>query len=745
MEVGMAKKIICLGTALIVIFCVSAFSAGPGQEKLSIQARFNQGLLAGLESPQYRWLNNGRIILLDPRVEESRRMIEYYDPDSGRRTPALDAAKVLSSLKACYDGNEFPSLRWPDALDRNGENAAYILGGDLFIVNFQSSAVRRLTTTPAAETSASFSPDGKWLAFIRENDLFVWNLETNNEKRLTSGASETRLNGPLSWVYWEELYRHTDVPYEWSPDSSAIAYLQTDDSPVSISTFVNFRPASQEAVRQRYPKAGQTNPRVRLGVVELSSAESTWIDCGQYEYISRFNWLRDGKEIAVQTQNRRQSELTLIFGDRRTGRSRVILVDKQPAWINLNSCLYFLNDGKRFVWCSERDGYQHLYLYDLEGKMLASLTKGEFMVIRSGGQFLEREYDGLAGVDEKHGFVYFISNQESLRERNLYRVRLDGRELKKISLGSGVHAIGFSPDMARYLDRYSNYSFPPEMTLHLADGKKLAVVSPSAKDSLESLNLSFPEFITSTAEDGLELPAMLMKPANFDPAKKYPAVVYIYGGPQYQQIVDVWETRSVVFHNVFTQAGYIVFIPEVRAGMGKSKAIETSVYEQAYGMQNVRDILAGVKKLKQLPFVDGSRLGIWGGSGGGCTTLYVMTHSDVFKAGISLYPVSDWHFYDTIYTERYLNTPQANPQGYKDTSSVLAAANLKGRLLLAHGTFDDNCHPQNTEAFIDALIKNNIQFDLMIYPWRKHGIGFFPDDAQLHLQTLMLDFWKRNL
>jgi len=745
MEAYLSKKTSYLGAALAALICLSGFSAGQDRGRMNLQTMYSRGLLSGLDVPRYLWLDNGKVILLDPRIEQGRRTLEFLDPESGKRSPALDPFRTLASLRGISGGDGLPSVRWPDAIDRNGKSVVYILDGDLFLVDTASSSATRLTRTPAAETSVSFSPDGKRVGFIRENDLFIFDTETNQEKRLTAGATETLMNGPLSWVYWEEIYGHTEVPYRWSPDSSAIAYLQTDDSRVSVSTFVNFTPATQEAVRQRYPKAGQANPRVRLGVVEVSSSQTMWIDCGPFEYIARFDWLRGGRDLAVQTQNRRQSELTLLFADRKTGRSRIVLTDRQPAWINLNNSLYFLKDGKRFIWCSERDGFQHLYLYNLDGRVLAQLTKGEFMVVGSGSQFLGANLDGLCGVDEDNGYVYFTSNRESLRDKQLYRVKLDGTGTTRISRGAGVHAAGFSRDLKLYLDQYSTTSTPPELTLRFANGRERAVVSPCAKDSLSSLNLSFPEFLASTADDGLELPAMLVKPPDFDPGKKYPAIVYVYGGPQYQQVVDGWETRAVVFQNIFAQAGYVVFVPEVRAAMKKSKAIETSVYQQAYGAQNVKDILAGVRRLKQSPFIDGTRLGVWGGSGGGCTTLFVMTHSDVFKAGISLYPVSDWHFYDTHYTERYLNTPQDNPQGYKDTSSVLAAAGLKGRLLLVHGTFDDNCHPQNTEAFIDALIKNNMPFELMIYPWRKHGIGFFPDDAQLHLQTLMLDFWRRNL
>ena len=374
----------------------------------------------------------------------------------------------------------------------------------------------------------------------------------------------------------------------------------------------------------------------------------------------------------------------------------------------------------------------------------APLLATTFMVVSSTGRLVSRN-GGLTGVDEKRGLVYFTSNRKALKECHLYRVTLNGKGLKRISEGDGVHAVEFSPDMNDYLDTYSNFSQPDELTLYKANGKKLKVVTPTAKEALASWNLAEPEFHLFKAEDGLELPIMMLKPFHFDSTKikAYPVIIYIYGGPGAQQVVDQWSSRRAFWYNILNREGFFVFVIEVRAGKGNNKATETSVYKQAYGIQNVKDISAGVEWIKQMPWIDPNRIGIWGGSGGGCSTLYTMTHSDAFKAGISLFPVSDWHYYDSIYTERYLSTPQDNPNGYKDTSSVLSAKNLKGRLLIVHGTYDDNVHPQNTFAFIDRLIKNNIQFDLMIYPWRKHGIRDYP--ARVHLYTLMLDFWQRHL
>jgi len=742
-KIPLIQTFLALTLVLFTYSSFSAFSSDTYSKKLTIEWLFDRNIQEKFSTPRYTWLKNSNALLLDSRKEKNERTFELFDPRNGKRIPAIDKNKVLSALKN-FCGKKAPSfIRWPDAVDSNGKAVIYIIAGDLFCVELLNSNVKRLTKTPSDETYPAFSPEGNWVSFIRENDIYVIEWKNGTERRLTTGASDTLLNGPLSYVYRADSgrgYERTSVPYRWSPDSKAIAYLQSDDSPVSISTFVNFRPQTQGVVRQRYPKAGQTNPKVRLGIVELISAKTTWIECGKYEYLARFKWLPSSKEIAAQMMNRKQQEMKLIFADRKSGKSREILVERQPAWINLgpSSSLYFMKDGKRFIWLSERDGYQHAYFYRIDGRLIRQLTKGDFMI--SAGSLISRS-GGLMGVDEKAGWVYFMSNKQALKERNLYRIKLDGTGLQHLSPGAGVHTVSFSPCMKYYFDTFSDSSTPPSLSLYKAEEIKIAVIAPPAKSVLEKFKISYPEFHNFKADDGLELPAMMIKPIDFDPKKKYPALVNIYGGPGSQQVVDRWG-RSL-WRSFLAQEGFFVFVLEVRAGMGKSHSLETSIYKRAYGMQNVKDILAGVRWIKQMPFIDSKRLGIWGGSGGGCTTLYTMTHSDAFKAGIARVPVTDWNFYDSFYTERYQSTPQDNPEGYKETSCVLAAPNLKGRLLIIDGTYDNNVHIQNTWAFVDKLIERNIQFEMMIYPWRGHGISDTP--ARIHYHSLMLDFWKRNL
>lgn len=725
---------------MIVFYSSQAFTRENAPKRLTVEWLNDVRVQEKFRPPRYTWLNNGMILLLDYQKPWENRNLEILDPKTNERTEAFQRNKILSALIKEAGGEAPSSIRWPDAIDPNGRALVYIIDGDIYCVEFYESSLKRLTKTAASESAVAFSPDGKWISFIRANDIYAINWREGTFKRLTSGATDTLLNGVLSWVYWEEVYYHTPLPYSWSPDSRAIAYLQSNDSMVSLSTFVNFKPATQEVVRQHYPKAGQANPEVRLGIVDIFSQKTTWVNCGKYEYLARFKWLPAGDEIAVQTLNRSQSELNLFIADRESGSSQKILTEKQPAWIDLNDSPYFLKDGKRFIWLSERDGYQHLYLFHRNGQLIRQLTKGEFMVLSSEGALLSGN-SGLAGVDDQ-SWVYFSSNRHALRERHLYRVKLDGTGLMRLTDKAGVHSVRFSPGGEYFLDTFSNSSTPPSLILCQADGKTLRVVVPSAKEDLQGLDVVFAEFQSFPTEDGLELPAMIIRPANFSAQRKYPAIVYVYGGPGSQQVVNRWSSRGL-WHSLLAQEGFFVFVFEVRAGMGKSTALETSVFRRAYGMQNVKDILAGVRWLQTMPFIDQDRIGIWGWSGGGCTTLYTMTHCNAFKAGIAVAPVSDWDFYDTIYTERYQGTPQDNPEGYKETSSVLAASNLKGRLLIVHGTYDDNVHPQNTYAFINELIKHNIPFELMIYPWRKHGISDPP--ARVHLYTLMLDFWRRNL
>ena len=722
----------------VIVSAAAATAADP--ERLTIEKVFSPELTSMLGVPRYQWLEGDTALFLDPRVEPSARTLEVFNAANMTRKPAIARHSFLEGLRSLLGERAPDAVSWPAGVASSGSLLLYAFDGDLFVLDVPKASWARLTRSPEAEDSAAFSPDGRWVSFIRGSDLYAVERTTGREARLTKDGTEALLNGRLSWVYWEEIFGHTEVPYRWSPDSTAIAFLQSDDSPVSVSTYVDFRPATQGVVRQRYPKAGQANPKVRLGIVELGTALTTWVESGDHEYLARFDWLPNGRQIAVQTLSREQDHLRLLFAERGTGHSRLVLEERQPAWINLNDALTFLADGTRFIWLSERDGYQHLYLYGADGTLIRPLTRGPYLVLSAEGDQSNRNR-GLVAVDEKAGWVYFTSNRDALTDRHLFRVKLVGSEPEILSRGAGVHVPAFSPSGRFYLESRSDCATPPELALHGSDGRTLGIVTTRATEVLKRFSIARHEMRTYPTSDGLDIAVLETRPAVLEPGRMYPALICVYGGPGSQEATNVWTYR--LWDDLMAQEGYVSYFVEVRAGMAKNKALETSSHRRAYGMQNVRDILDAVRWIKSQPYIDGGRLGLWGGSGGGCTTLYTMTHADAFKAAISLYPVSDWHYYDTIYTERYLDRPQDNPEGYRETSSVLAAGNLKGKLLIVHGTYDDNVHPQNTEAFVHELIQRGIPYEMMIYPWQKHGIGAPAD--QRHLRALMLEFWNRAL
>ncbi|MGA8223767.1 MAG: DPP IV N-terminal domain-containing protein, partial [Candidatus Acidiferrales bacterium] len=561
------------------------------------------------------------------------------------------------------------------------------------------------------------------------------------ETRLTSDGSETTLNGTLSWVYWEEVFGRRDTGYWWSPDSGAIAYLQTDNSRVSVSTFVDFAPVDERVILQRYSKPGENNPRVRVGIAELSDASTRWISISDkpYEWIERVKWLPDAGQISIETLNRAQTELGLFFADRKSGAAQRILTDTDPAWINVSDDLYFLADGKHFIFASERDGYMHLYRYLLDGTLVNQITKGDWTIVSAGG-IASWVRQAVVGIDLKNGWIYFTSNKDSSVERQLYRIKSDGSGLTHISKEPGTHRIAMSPDARFYFDHYSTIRTLPSLLLHTSDGAAKAKIA-AARPELLPAGMRYPELLTIPAADGFPMPAQILKPENFDPARKYPVIVYVYGGPSIPSVHDAWQP-AVFANNLLVRDGFVAISMDNRAATGISKKLENTL-ASAPGESETADIVAGIRWLKSQPWVDPNRVGIWGWSGGGYLTLNVMTRSKEIKAGIAGAPVTDWRYYDSKWAEALMKLPEGNPEGYEGTSLVKRAADLTGHLMLIFGTYDDNVHPQNEQAFMNELIKAGITFEVMFYPMRKHG--FTDAQAKIHRDLTMRTFWKNNL
>ncbi len=725
----------------LLVVCAQLAAAQSERRPLTLEWIFGPEARAVASVPTTVWLDDGSLVMLDTRRPPRERTFEKLNPASGQRISMVDAARALADLKtvAAVDSATLP---WPLAFDGAGRRALYIFKGDVFTLELVGAHFQRLTSTPAEETSASFSPNGRRVAYVRDHDLYFFDLDSNRETRITRDGSETLLNGTLSWVYWEEVFGRRDIGYWWAPDSQAIGYLQSDESQVDIAYFTDIRPYSPRVIRQRYARAGGANPRVRLGIAELEKPNTTWIQIKEpFEYIVRAKWLPDGRRLSFETMPRLQTQLFLYFADRKTGTANRILTETDSGWVNMTDDLYFFSDGKHFLWPSERDGYMHLYRYRMDGTLENQVTKGKWALASAGGiAFWVRQ--ALVGVDEKNDWVYFTALERSSIERHLYRVHTDGSGFMRISNEPGTHRISMSPDARYFLDRFSDIRTLPALRLHSNTGAVAQTLAAPRPQLLAPYDVQFPELTTIPADDGFPMPAQIMKPKSFRPDRKYPVIMYVYGGASSASVVNAWQ-GDTLWNQMLLDAGYLVVKVDNRTATGISKQLENLIVNTVVGEAETPDLTAAARWLKKQTWVDADRVGVWGWSNGGWMTLNLMTRSSEFKAGIAVAPVVDWRYYDSKWTEAAMRTPQENPQAYERSSLIPRAKDLHGHLLIVYGSYDDNVHPYNEMAFIDALVAAGKKFEMMSYPMRKHGI----DDqaATLHLYRLMLDFWKANL
>ena len=598
---------------------------------------------------------------------------------------------------------------------------------------------------------ARISPDGKWVSYVRNHDLWLVETAGGREVQLTRGGSEDLRHGELDWVYPEELELHR--AYWWSPDSRQIAFLEMDERSVTKYPLVDFLSVDGETSWEAYPKAGEANPRVRVGVISVPTKEEPevaprWMNTGTDAevYLARVNWLPDGQRLAIQRMSRSQKKLDLLLADATTGAARVLLSEEDPHWINLSDDLYFFSDGRGFLWTSEANrvpgarqgnpgGFRQLYLYGMNGELMRELTHGEW------------EVSAVNAVDEGRNLVYFTGTEASVRERQVYEMDFDSGEMERLTRDAGTHQVTFSPDRRFYADKFSDAMTPPTQYLLPADaphsfagGRRIA---GGASPVLESRRLLPVEWLVIPGSDGTLLQAMMIRPANFDGQRKYPVIMRVYGGPTEQLVADSWGGNSFLFDQLLAERGFLVFAVDNRGAAGRGHAFESAI-DGHFGETELADQLAALNWLKRQPYVDGSRVGVWGWSYGGYMTLTAMFHApEVFKAGFAGSPVSDWRQYDTIYTERYMGTPEENPGGYRNSSPVNFAGNLSGRLLIAAGTGDDNVHFGNTAELAEALIRAGRYAEVQLYPGRGHGIS--DEEAELHLFRRVLQFFLSNL
>ena len=696
----------------------------------SLSGRLTRGLAWTPDSKQLSYFETKGL------GKDSKTELWTMDAASGERRPLVGSDKLESILpaetarptQATGLGRRAPSqYQWaPD-----GTGILFQGPTALAWLDLKTQTARTLVSAKAAIADPKISPNGRYVSFVRDHNLWLVAVPDGNERAVTQGGTEEIRKGELDWVYPEELDCKTG--YWWAPDSSAIAYLEMDERKVSQYPLVDFSSPSGEAEMERYPVAGGANPIVRVLVASLNGGEPRALDTGAETeiYIPRVNWLADSKHVAIQRLNRAQTTLDLLIADSVTGKARVVLTESDANWINVHDALYFLKDGKRFLWASERSGYRQLYLYDLDGKQLAQLTKGDW------------EISALDAVDEATGLVYFTATEKSALERHLYRVALDGSRFSRITKEEGTHAAVLAPNSSAFVDSYSNSATPPRQDLYRADGTRIAAINENKVAELADYHLSPVEFLTVKSRDGVLLNASIIKPPDFKPQQKYPVLVDVYGGPGVQIIRSAWGGATFLWHELMAQKGYIIFSLDNRGSTGRGHAFETPLHFRL-GAQELSDQRDGVQYLKSLPYVDSSRIGIWGWSYGGHMTLHAMFEAgDDFKVGFAGGPVTDWRYYDTIYTERYLGLPQKNEKGYLDSSPVKYAAQLKGKLLIAHGTGDDNVHFANTLSVINDLIEAGKYVEVLAFPGRGHGVSDPP--ARRVLMQRVTQFFIDNL
>jgi dipeptidyl-peptidase-4 len=728
----------------LLFLCMIAGLQAQEKKPFTAESMSDPVFRTALSVPRVWWLKDNTAVIYDMRKPAAERVLERYYPGNNRRKPFLDIKKARENFKSLFEDEKAPAglSPIPNSFSEDGKTGLYTISGDIYVIDIPKAEIVRVTDSEVREKNARLSPDGRKVAYVRDNNIFYTDLRTLKEYQLTFDGSETLLNGTLSWVYWEEIFGRQDIAFWWSGDSKAIAYLQTDESMVSVQSYVDIEPWTPTVTTQRYPKVGEANPDVRAGIVELATRKTTWMDFDRdYEYIIRVNWMPGDRRICVRTENRLQTELDFYFVDRISGEGKYIMSDVNEGWINMSDDIYFLDDNKHFIISSERDGYEHLYRFTMDGKLANQITKGEWSIRSSGGgPFWVRQ--AVCGIDQKRGWIYFTALKKHFLEKHLYRVRMDGSGLERVSRGEGTHRISMSPNTKYYLDNYSNIRTAPSMTLCLSSGKKRFTLAESMQAELDRWDIQYPELFQVPARDGFGVSCYMVKPKNPEPGRKYPVIVSVYGGPSAPQISNSF-SRGVFGENLMLDEGYISMKIDNRAAMGISKKLENLLLKRTPGEVELNDLVDAVRQMKKKDYIDPDRWGITGWSGGGTNTILAMTRSKEFKAGIAGAGVTDFRFYDTAWGESAMKTEAENLDGYEASSLLKYAKDLHGKLMLVHGTHDDNVHIQNTWRFINELIKANKLFELMVYPMRKHGVS---DPAgRRHLQTVRTDFWKRNL
>lgn len=701
-------------------------TSAPRQLKFSPAGNYVSYLRGSVEHP-----NVNDLWVYDVRQQEHRLLVAANQLVS-------DPAEMSAAEKARRERLRIRASGIVDyAWANNGEQLLIPISGQLFLVDSQTAEVTALTTPSISVTDARFSPRSNFVSYIESNRLFILDLASKQVRQVSPDATETRYYGVAEFVAQEEMKRMTG--YWWSPDEQSIAYTRVDTSPVAVQSRTDVYADRTEVVQQRYPFTGTTNAIVDLGIWQRASNETHWLalnDRHREGYLARVKWLPNSEKVSYQWQTRNQHLLTLYLQPRNGGDATAVLSENSNTWINLHDDLVFLADARHFIWASERSGYKHLYLYRTDGSLIRQLTSGDWQV------------DNVAAVDDTTGFIYFMGRKETPIERHLYRVSMtttNPSQPTRLTQRQGIHTVDFAPNQRSYIDYFSSSTQPPQVSLHGPTGERIAWLHQNDVDAAHPLapylaSWSYPEFGTLTAADEQVLHYKLTKPAVMVDNQRYPVIVMVYGGPRAQRVTNSW---GDYFSQYLAQQGYVVFQLDNRGSGNRGKAFEQVIYRNL-AQAEVTDQIKGVEFLRSLPYVADDKIGVFGHSYGGYMALHLILRApEHFSAAVAGAPVTDWRLYDTHYTERYMGTPQDNPEGYRDADVLTYAEQLKQPLLIYHGMADDNVLYTHTAKLTYALQQAMLPFELMAYPGKQHGLR--GRETSIHRYNLIADFFARHL
>ena len=724
--------------ALALPFAAAATAAA--QTKLTPEAINAEISLSGPTVAGAKLSPDGALVtFLKGRDTDSRQLdLWAYEVATGEARMLVSSTDIAGAAELSEEeknrrermriyANGITSYDW----DKQGKLILIPLGGDMFVYDVKAGTKTRLTTTEAFETDAKFSPEGGFVSYVRDDELFVYDLAAGKERQATRGAGGTVRNATAEFVVQEELDRNTG--YWWSPDDAKIAYTEIDEAPVPVAERIDINADTVVTIRQRYPFAGADNVTIKLAVTDAKGAKPVWVDLGNNPdiYLARVHWSRDSGTLYVERLSRDQKRLDLLAADPKTGKSKVILTETADTWVNLNEDFKALEAGG-FLWGSERSGFNQIYRYDADGKLLGAVTQGPGLA-------------SLDCVDEENGAVYYGGWRDSPLERHLFSVPLAGGEPRQITTAEGWHSADYSENCATAIRKFSSDAQPPQTSVANGDGafrfwlneNKVEGDHPYAPYMASHLPWFYGQV---KADDGTPLDYRLLKPEGIKRGEKRPAIVLVYGGPHAQSVKKSWGNLTA---QMLADEGYVVFQLDNRGAANRGTAFENPLYRNM-GVVEVADQAAGARFLKSLPYVDGGKVGVFGWSYGGYMTLRMLTATpDLYAAGAAGAPVTDWALYDTAYTERYMGKPQDEAAAYEKGSVFTELAAIKGDLLVIHGMADDNVVFQNSVKLMNALQAQGTHFELMTYPGEKHG--FRQTANKIHRDREILGFFNRHL